>query len=152
VLQDLARQLENERLAVTELERTVSIEIRSVQVAAQKNFEEQQDALSQAWHMVHAERAQVQKESAELHRVGREYELRENAEKDRLQRLLEREKTALASEWEKLKEQQSENRQQQLMLENQLAALETSQQKLDALETQRNLYVDFCIFVEERAV
>lgn len=138
-------------MAATELERTVSNEIRSVQVAAQKNFEEQQDALSQAWHMVHTERAQVQNESAELHRERREYELRENAEKDRLQRLLEREKSALASEWEKLKEQQSENRQQQLMLENQLAAMETSQQKLDALETQRNLYVNFGIFVETRA-
>ena len=119
----------------------MAAEIRSVQAAAQKSFEEQQEALARAWEVVHSERAQVDEQRADLQQRSHDLELKQNTEIERIQKLLQKEKTALTNEWAKLKEQQSDHRKQQLMLENQLAGLETSQQKLDVREKQRNLYI-----------
>ena len=140
IFQILRLQLENEKSAVAKLERSVAAEIRSVQVAAQKSFEEQQEALTRAWELVHSDRAQIDEQRAELQKRSDDLDLKQIMEVERIQKLLEKEKSALASEWAKLKEQQMAAQMQQLMLENQLAGLETSQQKLDALERQRNLY------------
>ena len=95
--------------------------------------------MSQAWELVRADREQLLQQRAELQRLSAEYEMRDRTEGNRVQRLLEKEKSSLEAQWAKLKEHQKENRQQQLLLENRLVDMETSQQKLDALDQQRNM-------------
>jgi len=142
----MAGLLKTEKSAVGELERSYAAEMRSVQAAAQKNFNEQHAAISQAWEAVESERAQLRAESAELQRLSRELDLRDLSESERVKTLLENERGKLDSEWLRLKEQQRECQQQQQLLENQLALVEMSQQKLDTVEHQRKLCVPLQLF------
>lgn len=138
-MQALAEQLRGEKSAFDELQHYSAIEIRSLQAAAQQNFEAERAKVSQAWEQVRADREQLLEQKAELQRLGAEYQMRDQLEGNRVQKLLEKEKDSLEAQWAKLKEHQKENRQQQLLLENRLVDMETSQQKLDALDRQRNM-------------
>jgi hypothetical protein len=136
----IAAQLHNEKLAFDELQRCSSTEIRSLHDAARKNFEDEQAKVSQAWELLRAERAQLLQQKTELQRLGLDYEMRDRAESDRITKVLEKERTALESQWVKLREEQGENRKQQLLLENRLADMEMNLQKSEALEKQRNMH------------
>jgi hypothetical protein len=143
ILQAMAAQRDLEKMAVDELERSATAEIRSVRAAALKNFEEQQTELSRAWELVDSERAKVREQSAELQRLSALYEAKDRASNDRVQSLLEKEKNALENEWIQLKELQGDNRQKQAVLIDKLASLDASQQKLAAKEEQREQYRRF---------
>jgi hypothetical protein len=137
----MAGLLKTEKTAVAELERSYAAEMRSVQTAAKKNFNEQHAAISQAWEAVEKERSILRGETAELQRLGRELDLRDLTEKERIKTLLENERGKIDNEWLKIKEQQRDCQQQQQLLENQLALIEMGQQKLDTLDHQRKLCV-----------
>jgi hypothetical protein len=130
-LQAIQAQVDLEKLAVAEVERSASSEIRSVRAAALKNFEEQQRELSRAWELVESERAQVREQSAELQRLSVVYEAKERASSERIQSLLEQEKAALESEWVQVKELQRESRQKQAVLEDKLASLDLQEEQRD---------------------
>jgi hypothetical protein len=130
-LQAIQAQVDLEKLAVAEVERSASSEIRSVRAAALKNFEEQQTELSRAWELVESERAQVREQSAELQRLSVVYEAKERAGSERIQSLLEQEKAALENEWVQVKEMQRQNRQKQAVLEDKLASLDVQEEQRD---------------------
>jgi hypothetical protein len=130
-LQAIQAQVDLEKLAVAEVERSASSEIRSVRAAALKNFEEQQTELSRAWELVESERAQVREQSAELQRLSVVYEAKERASSERIQSLLEQEKAALENEWVQVKELQRESRQKQAVLEDKLASLDLQEEQRD---------------------
>ena len=140
-MQAIQAQLDVEKFAVAEAQRSAANEIRCVRAAALKNFDEQQRELSRAWEEVERERAQVVEQSEELQRLSLAYEAKDRANSERMQSLVEKEKAALESEWVQVKELQRLNREKQAVLEDKLLGLDASQQRMELQEQQRELYV-----------
>jgi hypothetical protein len=138
-MQEATAQLEAQKSAFVELKESVEAEVRSLQAAAHRNFEEQQRELHHAWELIDAERLRIREEHLELQQMRADCESSDRLNSDRLRDFFEEEKNALKFERRKTKDLQRDNRQQQQQLEHQFSVLQMKQEKLDALDQQRRV-------------